>query len=158
MLKVMTQFSFYLPNKPGELKKLLMKVNKLNLFAAATFATKDGAIMRLVPQDQGSFHRVVKQHHLTFNKDKVLAVAVDDRPGGLLKLLSKLQQAHVNIEGMYIAGGVNDNHASCIMQVSDVDAARNALDPEAKGGKSKGKIKPKAKGKTKGKSKGKGNR
>ena len=149
MLKIMTQFSFYLPNKPGELKKLLMKVNKLNLYAAATFASKDGAIMRLVPQDPGSFQRVVKQHHLTYNKDKVLAAAVDDRPGGLLKLLTKLQRAHVNIDGMYIAGGVNDNHASCIMQVSDVEAARTALDPDPKStkAKTKSKSKPKAKGK-----------
>ncbi len=127
MLKVMKQFSVYLPNKPGELKRLLHKVKKLDLIAAATFANKDGAIMRLVPEDRGSFERVLKQEKVQYSKEDVVYMTVPDKPGGLLTILSKLQQAHVNIEGVYILGGNNGEQARCVLNVDDVKAAKERL-------------------------------
>ena len=38
-----------------------MKVRRLDLSAGATFANRDGAIMRLVPKDAGSFARILKK-------------------------------------------------------------------------------------------------
>ncbi len=128
MLKVMKQYSIYLPNKPGELKKLLLKVKKLNLSAAATFASRDGAIMRLIPQDRGSFEAVLKQGGVAFHKDDVLLIHINDHPGGLLKILTKLQKSHVNIEGMYIVGESDGKHASCVLQPDDVRTAKAALE------------------------------
>jgi len=126
MMKVMKQFSIYLPNKPGELKKLLHKVKGLNLNAAATFASRDGAIMRLVPEDPGSFQSILKKDGVAFDRQDVLMVSVADRAGGLLKILAKLQQAHVNIEGLYILGGQTGD-AMCVIQADDVKGAQKAL-------------------------------
>lgn len=126
MLKVMKQYSVYLPNKPGELKRLLHKVKKLDLAAAATFASQDGAIMRLVPQDAGSFNSILKQNNIAATKQDVLMVGVPNQPGGLLRILSKLQQAHVNIEGLYIVG--NDGVATAVIQAKDANAAKAALE------------------------------
>ena len=128
MLKVMKQFSVYLPNKPGELKRLLHKVKRLDLTAAATFANKDGAIMRLVPEDKGSFERILKQEHVQYSKEDVVYLTVPDQPGGLLTILTKLQQVHVNIEGVYILGGTNGEKARCILNVDDVTAAKQCLE------------------------------
>lgn len=128
MTKIMRQFSIYLPNKPGELKKLMMKVRRINLAAAATFASKDGAIMRLVPQDAGSFARILKQARVAFTKQDVVMLSAEDRPGGLLKILTKLQRAHVNIEGVYIVGGEGSNgSARCIIESDDTRKACEAL-------------------------------
>lgn len=127
MLKVMQQFSIYLTNKPGELKKLLLKVKKLNLSAAATFASKDGAIMRIVPQDPGSFQNIMKHNDIQFSKQDVLILSVADRPGGLLKILTKLQRAHINIEGVYIVGESDGSNATCVIQSDDIKKVKTAL-------------------------------
>lgn len=127
MSKVMKQFSIYLPNKPGELKKLLHKVKKINLSAAATFASKDGAIMRLVPQDTGSFQKIMNQNNINYSKQDVLLLTVKDDPGGLLRILAKLQQAHINIDGLYIVGESVGSGATCIIQTGDVKRAQKTL-------------------------------
>ena len=126
MLKIMKQYSVYLPNKPGELKRLLFKVKKLDLAAAATFASQDGAIMRLVPHDAGSFNSVLKQNSITATKQDVLMISVANRPGGLLRILAKLQQAHVNVEGLYIVG--SGDTATAVLQTKDAKAAKAALE------------------------------
>jgi len=128
MIKIRNQFSIFLPNKPGELKKLLLKVKKINLSAAATFASKDGAIMRIVPQDPGSFAKILKNAGVSFSKQEVLMMTVNDKPGGLLRILSRMQRVHINIEGVYIVGESNGTSASCVIQVDDVKAAKMALE------------------------------
>lgn len=128
MIKIRKQFSIFLPNKPGELKKLLLKVKKLNLSAAATFASKDGAIMRIVPQDPGSFAKILKIAGVSFSKQDVLMMTVSDKPGGLLRILARMQRVHINIEGVYIVGESSGNSASCVIQVDDVKAAKMALE------------------------------
>ncbi len=127
MVKLAKQFSIFLTNKPGELKKLLHKVKRLNLTAAATFASKDGAIMRLVPQDPGSFQNILKQENTSYSKQDVLIVTVKDAPGSLLRILAKLQRAHVNIEGVYIVGDDQSKSATCVIQADDIKLAKDAL-------------------------------
>ncbi|RJO71924.1 MAG: hypothetical protein C4523_03685 [Myxococcales bacterium] len=127
MIRVMKQFSVFLPNKPGELRKLLLKVRKMNLTAAATFASRDGAIMRLVPQDKGSFENVLKHERVSYSKEDVVMASIEDEPGGLLRVLTTLQQAHVNIEGLYIVGGHENGKTHCMIQADDVERAVGAL-------------------------------
>jgi hypothetical protein len=127
MVKVMQQFSIYLPNKPGELRKLLSLVKRLDLCAAATFASRDGAIMRLVAHDAGSFQHALRHHGVSFTKQEVLTLRVDDQPGGLLKILTKLQQAHVNLEGVYVVGDTGSPWAACVLEPDDVPRAVAAL-------------------------------
>jgi len=127
MSQIAKQFSIFLTNKPGELRKLLLKVKKLNLIAAASFATRDGAIMRIVPQDSGSFKNLMKQNNINFSMQNVLLAEIDNKPGGLASTLTKLQKSHINIEGMYIVGNPSGNSASCVIQAEDVKAAKAAI-------------------------------
>ncbi len=126
-MKVHKQFSIFLPNRPGEMKKLLYKVKKLNLTAAATFANQDGAILRLIPDDAGSLASLLKQAKIPFERKDVLVLTVPDKPGGLLSILQRLNRAHVNIEGVYIVGDPESGRARCVLSLDDINTAKTVL-------------------------------
>ena len=126
-MKVHKQFSIFLPNRPGEMKKLLYKIKKLNLTAAATFASQDGAILRLIPEDAGSLTSLLKQSKIAFERKDVLVLTVPDKPGGLLSILQRLSRVHVNIEGVYIVGDPESGRARCVLNLDDIKTAKTVL-------------------------------
>ena len=125
------QISVFLENRPGclyEMTKVLAE-NDIDMRGLSLAETSDFGIVRLIVNNVLNTATVLKDAGFVNSLTPVLAVAVQNAPGGLSKVLGVLTDSEINIEYMYaitLAGGENGS-AYMIFRVSDDTKAEAAL-------------------------------
>lgn len=97
------QISVFLENKAGRLA-LVTKVlgeHNINIRALSIADTTDFGILRLIVSDPDQAYKILKEEGFTVSMTDVIAVEIDDRPGGLSLALAALQEMGLNIEYLY---------------------------------------------------------
>jgi hypothetical protein len=127
------QLSIFSENKPGRLAAVAkaMKEENVNIFA---FSIAEGAgygvIRTLVDKPEKALEKL-QTIGFTVRFTDVLAVLMEDRPGGLYDAIKVLSEAGINIEYSYAYSG--RKCAVLIMRVEDTEsAAKKLLDAGAK--------------------------
>ncbi|TFG93520.1 MAG: ACT domain-containing protein [Syntrophobacterales bacterium] len=114
------QLSIFAENKPGRLAKVtgILKKGKINI-RAITIATSDvfGVINVLVDDPEGA-RSILEREGLTVSMKEVIAVVIEDRPGGLDRLVQLLLDNEINVENAY--GFVLESSKTAVF-VIDVD-------------------------------------
>ena len=123
------QLSIFLENKPGQLKKAcdLLAQAKINISTLSLADTKEFGILHLLIKDWEQAKRVIERGGYTVKQTEVLAVEVDDRPGGLAEMLKPIEAAKLNIEYMYAFSTGRSGKAVMIFRFGDPDKAAAAL-------------------------------
>ncbi len=123
------QLSVFLENKPGSLKKALgaLADAKVNISTLALADTKEFGILRLLIKDSEKGKAALEKGGFTVKQTEVLAVEVEDRPGGLAAVLAPVEAAGVNVEYMYAFSTGTKGKAVLIFRFSDLDKAIQAL-------------------------------
>ena len=118
------QLSIFAENKPGRLAKVtgILRKGKINI-RAITIATSDvfGVINALV-DDPKRARSILESEGLTVSMKEVIAVVLEDKPGGLDRLVQLLFDNGINVENAY--GFVLESHKKAIF-VIDVDQLEN---------------------------------
>ena len=114
------QLSIFAENKPGRLAKVtrILKKGKINI-RAMTISTSDafGVINALVDNPE-SARALLEKEGLTVSLKEVIAVVIEDKPGGLDSLIQLLLEQGINIENAY--GFVLESRKKAVFVV-DVD-------------------------------------
>jgi len=114
------QLSIFAQNKPGRLAKVtgILKKGKINI-RAITIATSDafGVINVLVDDPEGA-RSILESEGSTVSMKEVIAVVIEDRPGGLDRLVQLLFDNGINVENAY--GFVLESRKKAVFVV-DVD-------------------------------------
>ena len=86
------QISIFLENKAGRLAEVTGILGKaeINIRALSLADTSDFGILRLIVNDHEKAKKVLKDHGFTVGRTEVVAVEVEDRPGGLNNILQIL--------------------------------------------------------------------
>jgi hypothetical protein len=123
------QLSVFLENKPGTLKKALtvLAEAKINISSLTLADTKEYGILRLLIKDWEKAKTALGKGGFTVKQTEVLAVEVEDRPGGLAAVLPPVEAAGVNVEYMYAFSTGSKGKAVLIFRFSDLDKASAAL-------------------------------
>ncbi len=97
------QLSLFLENKPGNVRKAcrILADSGLNIETMALADTEQFGILRILVKDWEKARQVFEKHHIVVQVAEVVALAVENRPGGLADLLDVLDAADLNIEYMY---------------------------------------------------------
>ena len=97
------QISIFLENKAGRLAEVTRVLSEagINIRALSLADTADFGILRLIVDDNEKAKAVLKKSGFTVGKTDVVAVEVEDRPGGLSRILDILSKENVNVEYMY---------------------------------------------------------
>lgn len=114
------QISVFAENKPGRLAKVtgILKKGKINI-RAITIATSDGfGMINLIVDDPEGARSLLEDAGLTVSMKEVIAVVIEDKPGGLDKLIQLLLDEDINIENAY--GFVLESREKAVFVV-DVD-------------------------------------
>ncbi len=122
------ELSLFLENKPGVLAAVCrdLKREKINIEAISVVDHIDHALVRMVTSDpRKSIHALERAGVLVISTE-VLRVRLDDRPGALGEIASRLARSKVNIEYLYGTSG-GDSAATVILRVDDLSRARKAL-------------------------------
>jgi hypothetical protein len=123
------QLSVFVENKPGHLAapcKLLAQ-SGINIVTLALADTKQFGILRLIVRDWSKAKDVLEAAGFSVKVTEVLAIEVDDRPGGLAAVLDAIEKAGVNVEYMYAFATKSGDKALLVFRFDDADVALAAL-------------------------------
>lgn len=124
------QLSLFLENRPGKVKvpvRILADAG-INIVTMTLADTQQFGILRLVVKDWQKGREALEAAGIVVNVTEVIAIGVEDRPGGLMHVLDSIDRANLAIEYMYaFTSGLPGQKAALIFRFEDPDAAIRAL-------------------------------
>lgn len=123
------QISVFLENKTGRMSEVtaILAEAHVNIRALALADTSDFGVLRLIVDDDEKASSVLKENGFTIGRTQVVAVEVEDRPGGLNKILEMLRNAELNVEYMYAYVRHSGKDAIMIFRFDNTAAAIDVL-------------------------------
>ena len=127
------QLSVFLENKTGRLAEVTKTLAQagINIRALSLADTSDFGILRLIVDDTERAKSVMKEAGFTVGRTFVVAVEVDDKPGGLHNILDLLSRHNVNVEYMYAFVQQGGTNATLIFRFDRIDQAIEVLQQNA---------------------------
>jgi hypothetical protein len=123
------QLSLFLENKPGRLSepcKVLASAG-INVLTLSLADTQQFGILRLIVRDWQKAKAVLEKAGCVVKMTEVVAIEVEDRPGGLARVLSVLEEGGTNIEYMYAFTFRGGDRAVIVFRFDNPDAAVDLL-------------------------------
>ncbi|MBC8571129.1 ACT domain-containing protein [Zongyangia hominis] len=126
---VVKQLSVFIENKSGRLVQIteILGKNKIDIRAVSIADTTSFGILRLIVDDPDRAKSVLREAGFTVSITEVIAIAIEDEPGGLSKALRVLSNAQIGVEYMYAFLSKEDKTAYVILRVEDNDEAARVL-------------------------------
>ncbi len=127
---IIKQISIFLENVSGRLAEVtrLLAKNGINLRAMTIADTADFGILRVVVDKPDEALEVLVGGGFTAKETDVLAVEVEDRPGGLSRVMEIFKENKVNIEYLYVSLVKNKDKAVVIFKVEDIVHGRKIVE------------------------------
>ncbi len=123
------QISIFLENKAGRLAEVtsILAEADVNIRALAIADTSDFGVLRLIVNDNQRAVEALRSRGFTVGKTDVVAVEVEDRPGGLYRILDMLNKAEINVEYMYAFVTQSGSNAIMIFRFDNIEEAVKLL-------------------------------
>ncbi|MDD4956297.1 MAG: hypothetical protein PHH49_06015 [Candidatus Omnitrophica bacterium] len=124
-----TQISVFLENRKGRLYGAIRVIGSAGIdIKALTIAeNEDFGILRMVVNRPDEAVNALKQEGFIASITDIVAVEVDDRPGGLANILKVLDDQDVNLEYMYAFVEKSADKAIMVFRFEDPDKALGIL-------------------------------
>lgn len=123
------QISVFLENKSGRLAEVtgVLGENNIDISALSIADTTDFGILRLIVNQPERAEAILRKNGFTVSCTSVIAIAVEDKPGGLAAALKILDREAIGIEYMYAFVGKTTDQALVIIRVEVPEKAVEAL-------------------------------
>ncbi|MBN2533375.1 MAG: ACT domain-containing protein [Spirochaetales bacterium] len=123
------QISVFLENKKGRLADVTNVLAKQGINIRALFLadTQDFGVLRMIVNDAGKTLQILKDNNFVAQETSVVAVEVEDKPGGLNRILHLLDEKDINIEYMYAFVEKKADNAIVIFKIDEHEAAKKVL-------------------------------
>ncbi|MGI6542877.1 MAG: ACT domain-containing protein [Limnochordia bacterium] len=123
------QLSVFLENKPGRLSTVCEALANagINLVTLSLADTTQFGILRLIVEDWEKAKQVLEECGYAARVTDVLALEVEDRPGGLAAILKVVEQAGISVEYMYAFAVKCQGDAILVFRFDQIDKAIAAL-------------------------------
>ena len=134
-MRIATQFSIFLINKPGILAQILNELAKakVNIIAITMMDSVEHGVLRLVAAQPKHAREILKHISVQVNESKVLCVTLPNKPGALASVATKLSEAHININYCYVTAGARGGKTTGILKVADLQKAMKVLEKSGPG-------------------------
>ncbi len=119
------QISIFIENKEGRLAEVtaILRDAGVNIRALSLADTTDFGVLRLIVNENEKATAALRNQGFTVGKTRVLAVEVNDEPGGLNQVLDPLSEQGVNVEYMYAFANPQCKNAIMIFRFDDIEKA-----------------------------------
>ena len=119
---IIKQISVFLENVSGRLAEVtkILAAGQVNLRAMTIADTADFGILRIIAANPDKAVDVLSKAGFMAKQSDVLAVEVEDRPGGLAHVMEVFSKNKVNIEYMYASLERSQDKAVIVIKVEDV--------------------------------------
>ncbi len=124
------QLSVFLENKPGRLRELcaVLAEREINILTLSLADTEQFGILRLIVKEYDKAKAVLIEKGFVAKLTDVLAVNVNDQPGGLSEILKIEEDSGVSVEYMYAFTIKNGGNSILLFRFDDMDKAVDALE------------------------------
>lgn len=128
-MMVIRQLSVFLENKPGRLCAATDTLAKegINISALTVADTAEFGILRMIVDQPDLAKEVLNANGIVVRISHVLAVAMDDAPGGAGGILHLISQAGLNVEYMYACVGRLSGKALMVIRTDNLEKATEVL-------------------------------
>jgi len=123
------QISVFIENLQGRLADIteVIAQNKIDIRALSLADTTNFGILRLIVDRPYEAEEALKREGYTVSLTAVIAIGIDDAPGGLAGALRVLSDNSISIEYLYAFISKKEGRASVILRVDDGDRAVEIL-------------------------------
>lgn len=126
------QISVFIENSTGKLADItrLLANNGIDLMCMSIADTASFGILRFITSDLEKASRVLEENGYTACINHVLAVPVEDRPGGLADILDIFTRNGISVEYMYSFNQGVNGKALIALRVSDYKLGQKVLEEQ----------------------------
>ena len=119
----------FLENKKGRIAEVtgLLAGEGINIRALSLADTPDFGVLRLIVDDRVRCVRVLKLNGFVVQETEVIAIEIDDRPGGLHRIVELLDREGINIEYIYAFMKKKAEQALVVFKIDDAARAAETL-------------------------------
>ncbi len=126
------QLSIFLQNKEGSLYDaldILTKAN-INIKALSLADTSDFGILRIVVDNPKKGIEILKENNFLVKPTDIVAIEMNDNPGGLSSILGIIKKNKINLEYLYAFTHDKTDKAILLLHTDNLDDLINSLKNE----------------------------
>ncbi len=125
-----TQLSVEIANTPGEIARIsdLLASAGINVRAMTTADGAERGYFRFLCDATGKAEGTLQENGYRVDRERVIAVQLDDQKGKLAHITHALAEAHINIDYFYASVDQDDTTTRLVMKVENVPLAKRVLD------------------------------
>lgn len=123
------QVSVFAENKPGKISRVteILSRNNINIRAITISDSGDYGIIKLLLDNPARGNECLKSEGIASTLKDIVAIKIDDSPGGLHKAAAILASNNINVEDAYGFTIREKNQAVFVFQVEDVALTERLL-------------------------------
>lgn len=123
------QMSVFVENTTGRLADLtkILADNGIDIKASTIADTVDFGILRCIVPDPEKATEILKEAGFTASITEVIAVSIEDKPGGLYKVLKVLADAQIGVDYIYSTIKPQNDEAVIMIKVAEPEKAIDVL-------------------------------
>ena len=123
------QFSVFLPNKVGAMLEIvkLLSAHHTHVVALSVSESTDSAIARIIASDPQGVEKLFRENNVAFGVSQVVVVEMKEVATQLVKLLTALVMAEVNVHFTYPLLTRPRGFAALALHVDDTECASSVL-------------------------------
>lgn len=126
---IIRQLSVFLENRPGRLCDAtdVLAKNNIDISALSLADTDKFGILRLIVDNPALAKKVLAETGIVSSVTEVIAVAMNDVPGGAVGVMNTLSRAGINLEYMYAFIGRTTGKALMVIRADKNNKAEEIL-------------------------------
>lgn len=123
------QISVFLENKEGRVARVarILSDSKINIRALSIADTTEFGILRLIVDKPMEAKEALHGTGFTVSITEVIAISIEDEPGGLADALQILHEDKISVEYIYAFISKTSHKANVILRVEDCERAIESL-------------------------------
>lgn len=123
------QISLFVENRPGRMAKVSKTLSDagVNIRAMTIAEAGDFGVIRMVVDNPDKGYKVLHDSGFTVSATDVLAVEMQDTPGGLYEIVDTLGANKINVDYAYAFVTAKAKRAMLILRVDDLPRAKLVL-------------------------------
>jgi hypothetical protein len=128
-MRIETQFSIFLINKPGVLAAVTgaLAKAKVNIIALTLADAGEHGVLRIVCDDPDKGRAVLGRAHDQWTETEVMVMELENRPGVFANVAQRLADGHVNVSYAYCTGGAPGGRTTAVFKIPDLIHAKMVL-------------------------------
>ena len=139
---IIKQLSVFVENRHGRMLDIAktLAANDIDISALSLADTSDFGVLRLIVDKPDKAKAALNELGIVVKISDVIAIVMDDAPGGMAQALEVISENGISIEYMYACIGKTSGKALMVLRTEDIDKAEKILDENGFGLVSPGDI------------------